>query len=256
MVFHPSWGYFADTYGLEQVAIERGGSEPGARWLADLIDTGAEGGHQGHLRSGAVQPPQRRGRGPRRRGEGGPCRSPRRELHRQPPLNGGAVCGGDAVKDERVIAIEDVSFSYEGPPVLEHVTLDVERGEMLGIVGPNGGGKSTLLKIILGLLRPDGGKVTVLGRPPAEGGGKSATSPSPSASRRIFPFVSRKRSSWGASAGRAFSGGTADVTGAWPGRSWRRPRSATWAGAASAISREGSCSGCSSPVPWPAGPRS
>jgi zinc transport system substrate-binding protein len=38
MVFHPSWGHFADAYGLEQVAIERGGREPGARWLADLID--------------------------------------------------------------------------------------------------------------------------------------------------------------------------------------------------------------------------
>jgi zinc transport system substrate-binding protein len=38
MVFHPSWSYFADTYDLEQVAIERGGSEPGARWLAELID--------------------------------------------------------------------------------------------------------------------------------------------------------------------------------------------------------------------------
>ena len=36
------------------------------------------------------------------------------------------------MKDSRVIAIEDLSFSYEGPPVLEHVTLDVERGEMLG----------------------------------------------------------------------------------------------------------------------------
>jgi len=73
------------------------------------------------------------------------------------------------VKDSRVIAVEDLSFSYEGPPVLEHVTLDVERGEMLGIVGPNGGGKSTLLKIVLGLLKPGGGKVKVLGRPPAEG---------------------------------------------------------------------------------------
>jgi len=38
MVFHPSWGHFADAYGLEQVAIERGGREPGARRLADLID--------------------------------------------------------------------------------------------------------------------------------------------------------------------------------------------------------------------------
>jgi zinc transport system substrate-binding protein len=38
MVFHPSWGYFADTYGLTQVPIEREGKEPGARALAALID--------------------------------------------------------------------------------------------------------------------------------------------------------------------------------------------------------------------------
>jgi zinc transport system substrate-binding protein len=38
MVFHPSWGYFADSYGLEQVAIEEHGSEPAASRLADLID--------------------------------------------------------------------------------------------------------------------------------------------------------------------------------------------------------------------------
>jgi zinc transport system substrate-binding protein len=38
MVFHPAWGYFADTYGLTQVPIEREGKEPGARALAALID--------------------------------------------------------------------------------------------------------------------------------------------------------------------------------------------------------------------------
>jgi zinc transport system substrate-binding protein len=38
MVFHPAWGYFADTYGLTQVSIEREGKEPGARGLAALID--------------------------------------------------------------------------------------------------------------------------------------------------------------------------------------------------------------------------
>ena len=38
MVFHPSWGYFADTYGLEQIAIEQRGKEPGARTLGALID--------------------------------------------------------------------------------------------------------------------------------------------------------------------------------------------------------------------------
>jgi zinc transport system substrate-binding protein len=39
MVFHPSWGYFADTYGLEQIAIEKYGTEPGARHLAEVIET-------------------------------------------------------------------------------------------------------------------------------------------------------------------------------------------------------------------------
>ena len=38
LVFHPSWGYFADTYGLEQVAVEQAGHEPGARSLARLIE--------------------------------------------------------------------------------------------------------------------------------------------------------------------------------------------------------------------------
>ena len=67
-----------------------------------------------------------------------------------------------------VITLEDVSFSYGGPLVLEHVNLSVERGEFLGLVGPNGGGKSTLLKIVLGLLEPGAGRVSVLGRRPAE----------------------------------------------------------------------------------------
>lgn len=39
IVFHPSWGHFADTYELEQIAIERGGSDPGARYLAEVIET-------------------------------------------------------------------------------------------------------------------------------------------------------------------------------------------------------------------------
>jgi zinc transport system ATP-binding protein len=67
-----------------------------------------------------------------------------------------------------VITLDDVSFSYGGPMVLEHVSLSVERGEFLGLVGPNGGGKSTLLKIVLGLLKPGTGQVSVLGRRPVE----------------------------------------------------------------------------------------
>lgn len=44
MVFHPSWGYFADAYGLEQIPIEQGGKEPGARALAGLIDQARSAG--------------------------------------------------------------------------------------------------------------------------------------------------------------------------------------------------------------------
>lgn len=68
-----------------------------------------------------------------------------------------------------VVQVEDVSFSYTGPPVLKHITLEVQEGEFLGLVGPNGGGKSTLLKIILGLLKPTAGRVRVFGKPPQAG---------------------------------------------------------------------------------------
>ncbi len=67
-----------------------------------------------------------------------------------------------------VIGIDGVTFSYGAAPVLENVTLAVEEGEFLGVVGPNAGGKSTLLKLILGLLEPQAGKIRVLGRSPRQ----------------------------------------------------------------------------------------
>ncbi len=67
-----------------------------------------------------------------------------------------------------VIELRDVGFSYGAAPVLEGVDLTVEEGEFLGIVGPNAGGKSTLLKLVLGLLEPQRGDIRVLGRPPRD----------------------------------------------------------------------------------------
>ena len=64
------------------------------------------------------------------------------------------------------IELTDVSLSYNGVPVLEDVSFRVERGEFLSMVGPNGGGKTTLLKLILGLLKPNSGKVRVFGATP------------------------------------------------------------------------------------------
>jgi len=64
----------------------------------------------------------------------------------------------------KVIELCDVSFSYGLIPVLQHIDFSVEQGEFLGIVGPNAGGKSTLLRLILGLIKPQEGTVTVLGK--------------------------------------------------------------------------------------------
>ena len=68
---------------------------------------------------------------------------------------------------DAVIRVWDLSFAYGAVPVLEGVNLEVGAGEFLGIVGPNAGGKSTLLKLILGLLEPQSGRIRVLGHPPA-----------------------------------------------------------------------------------------
>jgi zinc transport system ATP-binding protein len=65
-----------------------------------------------------------------------------------------------------VIRLDGVSFSYRAAPVIENVDLTVTEREFLGIVGPNAGGKSTLLKLILGLLEPQTGHIEVLGRSP------------------------------------------------------------------------------------------
>ncbi len=61
------------------------------------------------------------------------------------------------------IALHDVTAGYDGRPALEDVNLEIARGSLLAIFGPNGGGKTTLLKLIAGVLRPWTGTVATLG---------------------------------------------------------------------------------------------
>jgi len=69
-----------------------------------------------------------------------------------------------------VVELEDVSFAYRaGVRVLENVSLRVDAGEFVAIAGPNGGGKTTLLRLVLGLERPTAGSVRVFGRPSGRG---------------------------------------------------------------------------------------
>lgn len=67
---------------------------------------------------------------------------------------------------EAAIEIHDLSFRYGDNLVLDGVNLDIHEHDFLGLVGPNGGGKTTLVKLILGVLEPLSGSVRVLGQKP------------------------------------------------------------------------------------------
>jgi zinc transport system ATP-binding protein len=64
-----------------------------------------------------------------------------------------------------IVEIKDVWFAHNGQTVLEDVSLDIQQGDFIAMIGPNGGGKTTLLKLMIGLLRPDKGTIRVLGGP-------------------------------------------------------------------------------------------
>ncbi|MCD4797732.1 MAG: ABC transporter ATP-binding protein [Methanosarcinales archaeon] len=65
-----------------------------------------------------------------------------------------------------VVVIKDVWVHYDSIPVLEEINLVIKEHDFLGIIGVNGGGKSTLLKVILGLVKPSKGTVRVFGDTP------------------------------------------------------------------------------------------
>ena len=67
---------------------------------------------------------------------------------------------------DAAILCAGVSFAYEARPVLQDVAWKVPRGAIVSVIGPNGGGKSTLFKLCLGLLTPQSGRIEVLGEAP------------------------------------------------------------------------------------------
>jgi len=95
----------------------------------------------------------------------------------------------NAPSDTRpVIELEDVWYRFDGgPAVLEAISLGVRDREFIGVVGPNAGGKSTLLKIILGLYAPFRGRVRVLGESPARARGRIGYVPQYPTFARDFP---------------------------------------------------------------------
>ncbi|MFT5425320.1 MAG: zinc transport system ATP-binding protein [Gammaproteobacteria bacterium] len=89
---------------------------------------------------------------------------------------------------DTIINIDNVSFSYSHIPVVRDINLAVGEGEFLGVIGPNAGGKSTLLKLILGLLQPDAGEISVFGDRPDKGRSRIGYVPQHPAFSRDFPI--------------------------------------------------------------------
>jgi len=88
-----------------------------------------------------------------------------------------------------VIEMRDVWFSFSGTTVLQSVALEVKRGDFLAVIGPNGGGKTTLLKVILGLYMPERGNIRVLGVEPVNAARMIGYVPQDTSVNRTFPVT-------------------------------------------------------------------
>jgi len=92
--------------------------------------------------------------------------------------------------EANAIDIKDLCFSFPGSGrILHDISITVPEGDFLAIIGPNGGGKTTLLRLILGLLKPDSGSISVLGESPAAARSRTGYVPQVTASRLGFPIT-------------------------------------------------------------------
>ncbi len=91
--------------------------------------------------------------------------------------------------EQPLIELHHVCFSYNAQPVLRDVSFSVFPKDFLAIIGPNGGGKTTLLKLILGLLRPDSGTIRIFGRDPKQASTGIGYVPQDTSTNRDFPIT-------------------------------------------------------------------
>jgi len=88
-----------------------------------------------------------------------------------------------------VVDVRGVHFAYNSHLVLEDVHLQVRRGDFLAVLGPNGGGKTTLLKLLLGILRPQRGTIRVLGEAPGKAARHVGYVPQQTNIHEFFPII-------------------------------------------------------------------
>ncbi len=70
------------------------------------------------------------------------------------------------MEEKAIVTISGVCYTHAGKDILHNINLELRHGDFVSIIGPNGGGKTTLLKLILGLLKPTRGRIEIKGLPP------------------------------------------------------------------------------------------
>ncbi|GHT56366.1 ABC transporter ATP-binding protein [Spirochaetia bacterium] len=95
------------------------------------------------------------------------------------------------VEQQISLRFDGVSFSYGPVKVLENAGFHIHQGEFIALVGPNGSGKTTVLKLLLGLEKPDAGKIELFGLPGAQGLDRVGYVPQQAPPDRAFPISVR-----------------------------------------------------------------
>lgn len=87
-----------------------------------------------------------------------------------------------------IVSIDNLWIFREEHAILEDINLKLERADFLGLIGPNGGGKSTLLKVMLGLIKPDKGRIRIFGLEPEAARGRVGYLPQKTIFDQNFPI--------------------------------------------------------------------
>lgn len=93
------------------------------------------------------------------------------------------------MKASPILSLKNLFFSYGETSILEDVSLEIFEGEFVGIFGPNGGGKTTFLKLLMGFLKPSSGSISVLGSSPKKARTQIGYVPQISKMDKQFPIT-------------------------------------------------------------------